>query len=52
LKNLGREIEVLHLGTCMKGAMATAQCPIDFDALKPIIEEKFGCKVVLGTHSY
>ena len=52
LKNLGREIEVLHLGTCMKGAMATAQCPIDFDALKPIIEEKFGCRVVLGTHSY
>ena len=52
LKNLGREIEVLHFGTCMQGAMTTAQCPIDFDALKPIIEKKFGCKVVLGTHAY
>jgi predicted metal-binding protein len=51
-KNLGREIEVLHLGTCMKGAMTTAQCPIDFDALQPTIEKKFGCRVVLGTHSY
>jgi predicted metal-binding protein len=51
-KNLGREIEVLHLGTCVKIAMETAQCPIDFDALKPTIEKKFGCKVVLGTHSY
>jgi predicted metal-binding protein len=51
-KNLGREIDVLHLGTCVKLAMETAQCPIDFDALKPTIEKKFGCKVVLGTHSY
>jgi predicted metal-binding protein len=51
-KNLGREIDVLHLGTCVKLAMGTAQCPIDFDALRPTIEKKFGCKVVLGTHSY
>jgi predicted metal-binding protein len=51
-KNLGREIDVLHLGTCVKMAMETAQCPIDFDAIKPTIEKKFGCKVVLGTHSY
>ncbi len=51
-KNLGREIDVLHLGTCMKGAMQNAQCPIDFDALKPTLEKKFGCKVVLGTHAY
>jgi predicted metal-binding protein len=52
LKNLDRKIDVLHLGTCVKMAMETAQCPIDFDALKPTIEKKFGCKVVLGTHSY
>ena len=51
-KNLGREIETLHLGTCMKLAMETAQCPIDFDELKPVLESKFGIKVVLGTHSY
>jgi predicted metal-binding protein len=52
VKNLDRKIDVLHLGTCVKMAMETAQCPIDFDALKPTIEKKFGCKVVLGTHSY
>lgn len=51
-KNLGREIEVLHLGTCMKLAMETAQCPIDFDNLKVILEKKFGVEVVLGTHTY
>jgi predicted metal-binding protein len=51
-KNLGREIEVLHLGTCVKLAMETAQCPIDFDEIKPILEGKFGIQVVLGTHSY
>jgi predicted metal-binding protein len=51
-KNLGREIETLHLGTCVKLAMETAQCPIDFDQLKPILENKFGVEVVLGTHAY
>lgn len=49
---LGREIEAVHLGTCMKLAMETADCPIDFDELKPTLENKFGVEVVLGTHSY
>ena len=51
-KNLERPIETLHLGTCMKLAMDTAQCPIDFEGLKLILESKFGIEVVLGTHSY
>ena len=51
-KNLGREIETLHLGTCMKLAMETADCPIDYDDLKVTLEHKFGVEVVLGTHSY
>ena len=51
-KNLGRPFEVLHLGTCMKLAMETAQCPIDYEALKVTLESKFGIQVVLGTHSY
>jgi len=51
-KSLDRPIEVLHLGTCVKLAMETAQCPIDFDELKPVLESKFGIQVVLGTHSY
>jgi predicted metal-binding protein len=50
--NLGRPIETLHLGTCMKLAMETADCPIDYDDLKVTLENKFGIKVVLGTHSY
>ncbi len=51
-QNLERPIDILHLGTCMKLAMDTADCPIDFDALKITLENKFGVKVVLGTHSY
>lgn len=51
-RNLDRPIDVLHLGTCVKLAMETAQCPIDFDSLKPLLEEKFGVEVVLGTHAY
>jgi predicted metal-binding protein len=49
---LGREIETLHLGTCIKLAMETAQCPLDFDDLKAVLESRFGVEVVLGTHSY
>ena len=49
---MDRSIDVLHLGTCMKAAMNTAQCPIDFDELKANVEQKFGCEVVLGTHTY
>ena len=51
-RNLGREIEVLYLGTCMKLAMETAACPIDYDLIKPILESQFGIEVVLGTHTY
>ena len=51
-KNMDRPIDVVHLGTCVKAAMATAQCPLDFEELKINIEKKFGCKVILGTHSY
>ena len=50
--NLERPIETLHLGTCIKLAMETAECPIDFDDLKITLEKKFGIEVVLGTHSY
>ncbi len=52
LRNLDGGFDTIHLGTCMKMAMETAQCPIDFDELKPMLESKFGAKVVLGTHSY
>jgi predicted metal-binding protein len=51
-KNLGRPIDAIHLGTCVKLAMETAACPIDFDALKVTLEKKFGAPVILGTHSY
>jgi len=51
-KALERPFDVIHLGTCMKLAMETAACPIDYDELKLILEAKFGCKVILGTHSY
>jgi predicted metal-binding protein len=51
-KNLDRPIDVIHFGTCMKLAMETAACPIDFDELKLTLEKNFGVEVILGTHSY
>ena len=47
-----RPIDVIHFGTCIKLAMETGDCPIDFDKLKGIIENKYGFEVVLGTHNY
>jgi predicted metal-binding protein len=51
-KSLDRPIDVVHLGTCMKLAMETAECPLDYEDLKVGLEDKFGVEVVLGTHSY
>ncbi|MCP4754274.1 MAG: CGGC domain-containing protein [Proteobacteria bacterium] len=51
-KGLDRPFDVIHLGTCMKLAMETAECPIDFHDLKKTLEDKFGVRVMLGTHSY
>jgi len=51
-QSLDRPIDVLHFGTCMKLAMETGDCPTDFDEIKPVLENKFGIKVVLGTHAY
>jgi predicted metal-binding protein len=50
--NLDRPIDTIHLGTCVKLAMETAECPIDYDTLKAIVKSKFGIDVILGTHSY
>ncbi|MFC1557560.1 CGGC domain-containing protein [candidate division KSB1 bacterium] len=51
-KGLERPFDAIHLGTCVKLAMETAECPIDFDDLKVTLENKFGAEVILGTHSY
>ncbi len=51
-KSLGRSIDVIHFGTCVKAAMETAGCPIEFDSLKVTLEKKFGAQVILGTHNY
>lgn len=51
-KSLGRDFDTVHLGTCMKSAMGTAKCPIDYDDLKIMLEKNLGLNVVLGTHAY
>jgi len=50
--SLERPIDVLHLGTCMKAAMDTAECPIDIEELMFVLKNRFNIEVVLGTHSY
>ena len=50
--NLKRPIDAIHFGTCVKLAMETGDCPIDFDEIKILLENKFGVDVVLGTHNY
>lgn len=49
---LDRDIDAVHLGTCMLKANKTAACPIDLEALKTKIETVFGKPVTIGTHNY
>lgn len=48
----GREIDVIHLGTCIVRATATAACPIKTDDLAAKIRGKFEKEVVIGTHPW
>ena len=50
-KGLERTIEKLHFGTCVKLAMETGECPIDFDDIKAVREGEFGIEVKLRTHN-
>jgi len=49
---LGRDYDVIHLGTCVVKAKKTGQCPLDFDKIAVMIKENFGKEVVVGTHDY
>jgi predicted metal-binding protein len=51
-RNLDRDFDTVHFGTCVKNAMETAQCPIEFDDLKVTLKKRFNLRVILGTHSY
>ena len=50
--SLERPLDAVHLGTCVKLAMETAACPIDFDEAQLLLQKKFGLELILGTHSY
>ena len=49
---LMRDIDAIHIGTCVVKAKTTAACPIDLDGIKAKLEGKFGKPVVVGTHNY
>ncbi len=49
---MGREYDTVHIGTCIVKAVKTAGCPLDLDDMKAKIEEKWGKKVVIGTHPW
>jgi predicted metal-binding protein len=52
LKPFDQDVEVIHLGTCIKSAVVAGKCPIDIQAAKKNLEEKFKKTVVVGTHPY
>ncbi len=51
-KYYGAEIDVIHIGTCIKSAVEVGKCPININELKAKLEEKFKKPVVIGTHPY
>ena len=46
------EFDVIHLTTCMVNAWPSCPYISDMDEMVKKIEEKFGVKVVKGTHNY
>lgn len=52
LEGLGREVDAIHLGTCVKLAREHGNCPMDLDEIKVKLEDKFNKPVIIGTHSY
>lgn len=49
---MDRDIDAIHLGTCMVTACNTAGCSIDLEKTAELIHKKFGKKVIIGTHKY
>ena len=49
---IGRDYDIIHLGTCVVKAKKTSQCPLDFDQLTKLVKENFGKELVVGTHDY
>lgn len=47
-----RDVDAIHLGTCLMKATQTAKCPIDVEDLKKKLETKFQKEVILGTHPW
>lgn len=49
---MDRDIDAIHLGTCMVKAVQTAACPIKLEEISKKLTGKFGKPVVIGTHNY
>lgn len=49
---IDREFDAVHLGTCIVNAKTNGQCPLDFDKIESVVKQKFGKKLVVGTHNY
>jgi len=49
---LERDIDAIHLGTCLVKANKTAACPINLEKVREMLSSKYGVPVVVGTHNY
>ncbi|MEW5734155.1 MAG: CGGC domain-containing protein [Thermodesulfobacteriota bacterium] len=52
LANIGRTVDAIHLGTCIKMAYEHGNCPMDPEEIKLKLSAKFNIPVILGTHAY
>lgn len=46
------DYDVIHLGTCVKKAKLTGQCPLDFEKVTKLVKQNFGKELVVGAHDY
>ncbi len=52
LDDLDQSVDAIYFGTCVKKARALMSCPMNLDAMRAKIEEKWQVPVAVGTHDY
>lgn len=52
VEGLDRQVDAIHMGTCIQLAYEYGNCPMDLDEMKTVLEDKLGKPVYIGTHAY
>lgn len=52
LDKLDTSVDEIYFATCVKKATGIMNCPMNLEGIVPIIKDKFGVPVTVGTHDF